>query len=252
MSKISVLISARPNSKYLAKFMHGLLCRTGDFTNIEVLIMLNKNDTWNDELKAFYMALGLNLKGSIQFFEEDYGLGRDGLHIYLNDLAEHATGDWLIYFCEDHFIIENNWDVKIREFVKQRELDPAKINLIIPKFDNAGAMNHIVSRGLYTALGHLGMNGWIDSYINDIWHNVEHDLNKEFTIKAMDRLHRMDDELFHDFTHDKPEPMSPEHLAGFSNKEKIEALPKKGDTNYQLAVNVDAEVIKGFIERGLL
>lgn len=252
MPKISVLISARPNSKYLAKFMHGLMCRTGDFNNIEVLIMLNKNDTWNDELKAFYMALSLNLKGSIQFFEEDYGLGRDGLHIYLNDLAERATGDWLIYFCEDHFIIENGWDKKILDFVAQRELDPQKINLIIPKFDNAGAMNHIISRGLYLALGHLGMNGWIDSYINDIWQNVEHETNKEFTVMAMDRLHRMDDELFHDFTHDKPEPMSPEHLKGFSDQEKINKLAQKGSGDYQFAVTQDAGKIKDYIERGVL
>ena len=170
-AKISVLITGRKNTKYLAKFMFALFCRTADISNVEILVTLNKGDTWNRELQAFFMAFGLNTKGTIQFFEEDYKAGRDGLHKYFNDMAEFATGDWIVYFCDDHFIEAQGWDQAIRDFATARELDPNKINFIIPKFDNAGTMNHIVSRGAYNGMGQLGRHGWIDSYLNDVMHS---------------------------------------------------------------------------------
>lgn len=241
-AKISVLVTGRKNSKYLAKFLHGLMVRTGDMANVEVLVMLNKEDTWNRELQAFYMALGLNVKGSFQFFEEDYKLGRDGLHKYFNDMAEFATGDWLVYFCDDHFITASGWDNAIRDFAEANNIDSSKINFIIPKFDNAGTMNHIVSRGAYTAMGQLGRHGWIDSYLNDVMHRMGHD----------ERVFRMDDELFHDFTHDTPNPMSEEHQATIKNQVAIDELPKHQSPAYhQLAID-DANKLKDLIDREVL
>lgn len=241
-AKISVLIASRKNSKFLAKFLHGLMTRTSDMANVEVLVMLNKEDTWNRELQAFYMALGLNIKGSFQFFEEDYKLGRDGLHKYFNDMAEYATGDWLVYFCDDHFIEANGWDQAIRDFATEREIDPAKINFIIPKFDNAGTMNQIVSRGAYVAMGQLGQHGWIDSYLNEVMHRMKHE----------ERIHRMDDELFHDFTHDRPEPMDPQHQAGAKDQAAIDALPDFDSPAYHQLAMDDAEKLKDLIDREAL
>lgn len=241
-AKISVLIASRKNSKYLAKFLHGLMVRTADIANVEVLIMLNKEDTWNRELQAFYMALGLNIKGTFQFFEEDYKLGRNGLHKYFNDLAEYATGDWLVYFCDDHFIEAKGWDDAIRDFAIDHEMDPAKINFIIPKFDNAGTMNHIISRGAYIAMGQVGGHGWIDSYLNHVIKRMDHE----------ERWARMDDNLFHDFTHDRPEPMDPQHQAGAKDQAAIDALPKFDSPAYHQSAIDDAEKLKDFIDREVL
>ncbi len=205
-TKISVLVSARKNSKFLAKFIFGYLARTTNPHETELLVMLNADDDWNDELKWYFGEQG------IRFFTEDYKLGRAGLHQYLNDMVPEAKGDWLVYFCEDHFIIEPGWDQKIRSYIRDRELDSSKIYTIVPKFDNCGAMNQIVSRGFVDTLGGVfGRHGWIDSYINE--------LNTRTFGDHSDRVIRMDEELFHDFTHDHPNPMEQAHMQGVVSPE---------------------------------
>lgn len=236
-TKISVLIAARKNSKYLAKFLFGLYENTSPGIQggeLEVLVMLNEHDTWNRELVSYFEG-----RGDTRFFYEDKRLGRAGLHEYFNDLLEHATGDWIIYFCEDHFINPPNriyWDEYFLSRIAELQMDPAQPYVIVPKFDNAGAMNHMVSRGYVKVMGgKLGRHGWIDSYINDV------------TAGAWGRISpylvRMDTETFHDFTHDTPEPMDPIHNQ-VELSEAAKKLPKHGDQVYQHRVNLDAEILK--------
>lgn len=244
--KISVLVAARKNSKYLAKFMHGYFGKTDNQKDTEILVMLNADDTWNADLAHYYWD-----RSMAKFFSEDYKLGRAGLHQYFNDLLQHATGDWIVYFCEDHYITKPGWDTQVRRLIsganftgilsgRDFPLDPNEPWVIVPKFDNAGAMNHIVSRGFVKALGDkLGNHGWIDSYINDLalaaWG------------KHGPRLIRMDQELFHDFTHDQPNPMSDAHLQS-EITDAAKQLPKHGSEVYQHKVAMDAEKLKQFTE----
>ena len=230
--KISVLVSARRNSKYLAKFLFGINNRTSNPQNIEVLIMLNEHDTWNDDLVNTFQNATL-----FSFYRENMQLGRAGLHEYYNELAKHATGDWLIYFCEDHFIIMNNWDLYILKTIKDLELDPADVWCVIPKFDNCGAMNQIISRGYYNALGQkVGRHGWIDSYLNDV------------NVAIPDRIIRLDDETFHDFTHDVPNPMSDAHCQSISTK-KGDLLPKYDSHINRQHIEEDKQKLLNFIAK---
>lgn len=202
IQQISVLVSARKNSKYLAKFLFGYMQNTSDLNNIELLVMLNANDTWNLELMEYFLDSGHN----IRFFTEDLGLGRGGLHEYFNILAKSSSGHWIVYFCEDHFISMPGWDSYVRNTIFDKKLDPRDIWCLIPKFDNVGAMNQIISRGYYNAMGEtLGRHGNIDSYINDVnlgAFGIDPDRKSDDN-----RVVRFDDEMFHDFTHDKPNPL---------------------------------------------
>lgn len=225
---LSILVSARKNSKYLSKFIAGERLNTiyKAPPNMEMLIMLNEHDTWNSDLVELTNREQRELyKGSyitpITFVRENMRLGRAGLHLYFNELLKYAQGDWIVYFCEDHYINQPGWNVQIMETIlgavkhgdsanKQFPLDPNEVWVIVPKFDNCGAMNHIVSRGFVEALAKqrkssLGNHGWIDSYIND--------LMRDFP----DRVIRMDEPLFHDFTHDQPNPMTEAHSQGGSS-----------------------------------
>ena len=205
--KISVLVSARKNSKFLAKFISGYIANTSNQKDTEMLIMLNDEDTWNNELSEIY-------NDDFIFMREDYRLGRGGLHIYFNDLYKKAKGDWIIYFCEDHFITMRGWDNYVRSVILRKQLDPRAIYCLVPKFDNCGAMNQILSRGYIEALGGvLGRHGWIDSYINDLnkaAFEVETEDGESVIIE--NRVIRFDNEMFHDFTHDQPNPMHDSHL----------------------------------------
>lgn len=195
--KISVLVSARRNSKYLAKFIMGFMARTRNSIDTELLIMTNVHDSWNLELKEIY-------KNTFKWFTEDYQLGRAGLHEYFNAMIKEATGDWIIYFCEDHFIMMDSWDQYVRKLIIEQELNSKDILCLIPKFDNCGAMNQILSRGYVEGLGGvIGNHGWIDSYINDV-----------NSFLPDERIIRFDDEMFHDFTHDNPSPMDDSHSQG--------------------------------------
>lgn len=216
---ISVLIAARKNSKYLAKFLFGFFTNTQErHINTEVLAMLNEHDTWNRDLVRYYKE---NTNWNIRFIYENYQLGRAGLHVYFNELYKQCTGQWIIYFCEDHYIITEGWDRQVREIIdgtglaeqgsieqpqvlqhENGRLDPRKVWCIIAKFDNAGPMNHILSRGFIEHMGgYLAQHGNLDSYLNDViaW------------IPRERRIY-MDHELFHDFTHDHPSPMDDAHL----------------------------------------
>lgn len=253
--KISVLIAARKNSKYLAKFLHGLYMNTQRRDLIEVLVMLNAEDDWNNELVRFYED---HTDLDIRFMRENYGYGRAGLHYYLNDLYRESSGDWIVYFCEDHFINYMGWDMAVRKIIegvttvkteigqiKKHDLGrlhPRKIWCIVPKFDNAGAMNQILSRAYCEAIGDkVGGHGWIDSYINDVNRNVFGDFS--------DRVIRMDDAIFHDFTHDKPSPMSDAHLQSVTSPEG-KRLPTYGSTVYKHAVAMDSNKLNIAVAEG--
>lgn len=197
--KISVLVSARPDSKYLAKFLMGFYNYTSGKIAIEVLVMCSAKDTWNHDL--FKMIGSINswakmatIPLEVKFYFEDRNMGRHGLHLYFGDLAREATGQWLIYFCDDHFFAMPSWDKYVYKALIDQLFDHNKIWCLVPKFDNAGAMNHILSRGYYETLGHLAQHGNLDSYINDIF--------KHFP----ERVYKFDDEMFHDFTHDPDVP----------------------------------------------
>jgi len=230
--KISVLVAARKNSKYLAKFLAGYFLRTEDLANTEILVMLNQDDTWNDEIVALWEETGM-----VQFFREDHQLGRAGLHVYFNDLLKHAKGEWIIYFCEDHFIIHHGWDEKLRFDIGNRSLDPKDVNIIVPVFDNAGAMNHMVSRGFVDVLGYLGAHGWIDSYINHVAQLVFMERPNKHLVR------NIDEPLFHDFTHDKPNPMSDAHMQSVST-DKAKELPKFDSEEVRQLIAADAKKIK--------
>lgn len=219
--KLSVLVSARKDSKYLAKFLFGLLANTVNWADMDVHVMCNEHDTWNHEMLDYFTAN----EDNFYQYAENMGLGRAGLHEYFNMMVPRARGDWLVYFCDDHFISMPRWDTYVDNYIegahragdsdgKVFPLDPAKPWVLIPKFDNTGSVNHIVSRGFVNALnGKLGCHGWIDSYINNL-------------ITALPQIRlRMDEEMFHDFTADVPSPMHEAHLQSMVSK-KGAALPK--------------------------
>lgn len=247
--KITVLLAARKNSKYLAKFLFGLYERTSDINRIEILCMAHEQDTWNQELFHFYgeTIAGLGIR-PIKFRFENLGLGRAGLAEYYNILAKEAQGEWIIYFCEDHFINVPNWDIMIYEKIRQYELNPDHVSCLIPKFDNVGAMNQILSRGYVKALGgKLGRHGNIDSYINDLNRLAFGIAAERPNHKPGDRLIKFDDEMFHDFTHDVPSPMADSHMQSVIS-ERGKRMPKYEDPVIMEYLTDDAALLKAAME----
>jgi hypothetical protein len=244
MSKpmITVLVTARKNSKYLAKFLMNLIAKTNDWRLLDVKVMVNYDDTWNEEL-----ALVMRDHFEIEFWGENSNLGRHGIARFFNSMLPDACGDWIVYFCDDHSVIKQGWDSEVLDYIHGRKgggdsenltfpLNPNEPWVIVPKFDNAGSMNHIVSRGYVKAMGSvIGNHGWIDSYIND--------LMSDFT----NRVIRMEDPIFHDFTHDVPSPMSDEHTK-ITLSEEVKSLPEYNSEEYHKQLDRDKLRIKQALE----
>lgn len=247
--KISILIASRKNSKYLAKFLFGLYANIGDLSRVEILCMTSQLDTWNSELFEFFSS---KMTPAVKFYGENNGLGRAGLAEYFNVLYKESKGEWIIYFCEDHYTNKRDWDLRIYEMINKHGLDWQKVYCLVPKFDNAGAMNHILSRGYVEAMGgKLAQHGNLDSYINDVNLRAFGGLSIErHDAEKGDRVLLFDDEMFHDFTHDKPGPMEDAHMQSvISNRGKM--MPKYEDPRVQEWISEDSELLKSALERGL-
>lgn len=240
METFSILIAARKNSKYLAKFLFGLYENTSNIDDCQVLVMLNKHDTWNKELVEYF-----SWAEDIEFFYEDLGLGRTGLHLYFNTLLKHAIGDWVVYWCEDHQIILPGWDKVVIEKIDRLKLDPNQVWCLIPKFDNVGAMNQILSRGYIKAMGGiLSRHGNLDSYINDVNEQAFGEVtNRRTNYKLGDRILRFDEEMAHDFSHDIPSPMHDSYLQSVPGRKAIK-MPKYNDPIIQRFIKKDAGKIR--------
>ena len=228
---ISVLIASRKNSKFLAKLLFSLLnYSTSD--SIEVLCMYSAEDTWNKELIQFF-----SVYEDFSFYPESYGFGRAGLHLYFNELATHARGHWLIYFCDDHAVIYDGWDSYLLQSIEEKNVDYKKIYTISPRFDNTGAVNHVISRGYYDHMGSLGQYGNIDSYLNFVGEALPED-----------RHFYTDRALFHDFTVDT-DVLSIEQTIVTAKSDKI--FPGWDSVEIQNMIKQDQEKIREGIVYGL-
>lgn len=161
---ISLLLTARENSKYLAKFIATFLVNTHDFNNVELLIFLPSTDTWNKEI--------IELAGDkVKVIPDHTGLGRGASHIFYNEIAKEAKGEWLWYLCDDHYLLDG-YDKYISDYIKDLNIDPTKVNVIAPACSNSGRVSHILSRKTFELVG-FGQHGNVDSYINEMLEYVE-------------------------------------------------------------------------------
>jgi hypothetical protein len=191
--KLSQLLIARKNSKFLMKFLISWLKNTKDFNNVELLIMVNEGDTWNQDFLEYF-------KDKFQVFKEDWGMGKEGRAEYYNELAKHATGDYLWHMCDDHNIIRYGYDEFLINYIKDNQIDPNKVNIICPAVENAGRVAHMLSRGWYNVVGRMGGHGAIDSYINTILDQIVY----------RDQIYEPGEVILTDFT-PYPEIMTFEH-----------------------------------------
>lgn len=223
--KISVLVSSRKDSKFLAHFIMGYLTQTADLSQTELLVMYDARDTWNQDLIKQYDDI-------ITFVPENYGLGRWGLHVYMNELAKLAKGDWMIGLCEDMGFITPGWD---QRFLAEG-LDPHQIWMITPHFKPLDLpMAHLMSRGYYEVSGKFSELWGIDSWLNLLAVRCFHQ-----------RIRYVNDLYFYDCSHDPaflnqftvlagPNP-DPEHIVSHTETERVEFILRELEPKFSLAM----------------
>lgn len=160
--KIAVLCPARPNSALLAHFIISFFNKIKCIrVSTSLRIMMNANDTWNDGVDDVFDDF------DITFIREDYRMGRQGLHVYYNELASLEDADWYMLACEDMDFIMDGWDVWMREQLET--IDSSKPYVFWPRFDNTGAVCPVVSHGYLKAVnGRLSEHWSVDSWIGHV------------------------------------------------------------------------------------
>ena len=167
--KISMLVPARPNSVMLSRFMMSYFTKTYDTVNTELLVMVSSKDEWNLDLFDFF-------DGFAQFYFEDGSSSQGGHHTYLNELLEHATGDWIAHLCDDMAIVYDEWDEVVRKFIRVNNLNSNKAYQIIPGLAIPGACVHILSRGYVDVTGRMAGSCNTDSWNNTVMEGLPKDL----------------------------------------------------------------------------
>lgn len=234
MSKIAVLTLARRRSRFLSHFLFNYCTMTKDFENTKLFVMANAEDDYNKDIFTFFK---LHPEYGVKFLFENSGLGVYGRHLYFNELASATDSDWLLHTCDDQMFIYENWDGFIRDYIISKNIDAAKVNVIIPKFSNMGAVDHMVSRGYINALGRLGGYGNIDSWINRLLAKL-----------PQNRVFYPSRSIMYDFTPDA-EIYTPEYLAVDDTKGQL--LPMWGSEEVEKDLILEGNKLLEAIKNGL-
>lgn len=185
---ISILLTLRKNSKFFSKWLIAYLKNSDNFFNTELLILANKEDTWNKDWFDFH---GLTV------YYEDWNCGKNGRHLFFNELAKHAKGEWLWHMCDDHYLLPG-FDKYLTEYLNT--LNSSMAYCVIPRVENSGSISHILSRGWYETTGRIGYHGNIDSYLNGVIDRLPNEK----------RVLKLDHPVLYDFTVNE-EIMTPKH-----------------------------------------
>lgn len=169
--KLSLLLTARKDSKFMAKFIMTYLVHTRYLEEVELLIMTPRGD-WNEELFQFLQAY-TSITGlpRITLIDDDTELGRGGSHVFYKTMGELAIGEWLWYMCDDHYLVDG-YDAYIFDYIKENNIASDKINVIVPQAINSGRISHILSRKYFNSVG-VANHGNVDSYINETLEYLE-------------------------------------------------------------------------------
>lgn len=229
---LSVICASRPKSPFLKGFIESFLETTQDAAHTELWIM--HPFSGGPELSAM---LHWAEQGNIHFVEENYGYGRYGHHIYLNELAKKATGDWVLELCEDMLFLTSSWDTWLR--AQAEFYGPHQVRMLVPHFKPMeGAMAHLVSRGYLDVAGEFAGCWSVDTWVNMLFEKA-----------CLDRAHEAKGVWFYDATHD------PEKAAFFAKgptqpRSGVVMLPGWDAPEVQAAFWAAVARVKDAIARG--
>lgn len=144
-----------------------------DRDQLQILLAFDNDDeisfTWFNQNVAPQLDQ-LNVEYSAFGFER---LGYIRLNEYLNTLAQHATGDWLLFWGDDAIMHSQDWDRKITE-VKRFQI------LRMPAHrQHPYAIFPIIPRAWVDLFGYISPHQLTDSWVSqvaymlDIMHNIE-------------------------------------------------------------------------------
>ena len=125
---ISVLLPVRARPVPMQQCLHTLIDKATHPERIEVLIAFDDDDTDTIDYFVDVIAPYLDAKGVTYSAMQFKRLGYIRLNEYLNELANHSTGKWILFWNDDAVMTTPAWDDVIRQYNDQFALLRAETN----------------------------------------------------------------------------------------------------------------------------
>jgi len=160
--KISVLLTTRGRTDALLRSVASLVTHSTDPGQVEFLLAFD-----NDDVESFKW-FEENIVPTLESAGSDYTcygyepLGYIRLNEYVNSLAEHATGNWLLFWNDDAVMQTKGWDQIIAEHTEFAVLRMPAHN------EHPYAVFPVVPRQWLDMCGYLSKHQLSDAWISQI------------------------------------------------------------------------------------
>lgn len=216
MSKtvISVLLPTRGRTEALKKSIVSLIEKAADSSRMEILLGIDDDDTVAKEYIETELAPILKeaqVECRANIFKP---LGYENLHTYVNTLASHAHGDWLMFWNDDGVMLTEDWDNVIENYNGQ-------FKLLAPKDNHNGhpyAIFPIVPMDWFKLMDHLSLNAQNDAWLSHIAYMLDifERIDVEFLHDRADITGNNNDDTFKNRKYKEGNPEDPEDFGHVS------------------------------------
>lgn len=156
--KVSIILPTRKRFQSLRRSIDSLLS-TATRADVEVLLAVD-----DDDLETLERLKSEDIPGSKVLVGPR--LGYINLHLYVNQLCQEATGDWVVLWNDDALMRTQGWDEILEEYLGQMVvLNPATNHVNHPR---ENCIFPIVPKKMVELLGHFSLSNHNDTYIENI------------------------------------------------------------------------------------
>ncbi len=161
---VSVLIATRGRVASLNKTIASFLEMAQAPDGVEILVRVHEDDP---ETRAWAEGRDKRIRVVMGDTEQGYG----SVYKFYNCLAAASNGDWLFPSADEFTMMTQGWDEMVRPQLQCPRKECRCLTAKIVGWPQSRIQ--IVSRGLYRAVGHLGMTEFGDSYLDSLTHFAE-------------------------------------------------------------------------------
>lgn len=162
---ISVLLPSRGRPELLRDSLRSLQDRAESPKRLEVLVRLDEDDTARCDYPYDDAEFG---SVDVRYLIGPRH-GYAGLHLYYNELAQAAVGDWFLLWNDDASITTANWDIYVLEHSTG---GPFVLNFTAVPQEGGMNLFPCLNRAFYQAIGHISLSPAIDTWIQDVSRSV--------------------------------------------------------------------------------
>lgn len=156
--EVSVLIASRGRSDRLGATLEHLLLQASGVVKVEVLLRTDDDDAATLERPAYADAAAhaLGAGFDVNFCTGPRGRGYSDLHLFYDQMAAAARGQWLLLYGDDVEMVTHHWDLRVARSEPRTVLDCGV----------ASAPHEFpcVHRSLVEAVGHVALNAHFDTW----------------------------------------------------------------------------------------